>query len=54
VKVSENRVLRRTFESVKEEVAGVGENYILRSFINLLFNTQEGVSKSFRTESITK
>jgi hypothetical protein len=33
-RVFENRVLRRIFESKRDEVTGIGENCILRSFIN--------------------
>ena len=33
LRLSENRVLRRIFESKRNEVTGGGENYVMRSFM---------------------
>jgi hypothetical protein len=34
LRVFENRVLRRTYAPKRVEIIGVGENYVIRSFIN--------------------
>jgi hypothetical protein len=33
VRVFENKVLRRIFESMRDEVQGIGEDYITRNFM---------------------
>jgi hypothetical protein len=33
-RVCENRVLRRIYAPNRNEIIGVGENYVIRSFIN--------------------
>jgi hypothetical protein len=37
LRVFENRVLRRIFAPKRDEVTGVGESYIMRTFITVFF-----------------